>query len=96
MSDGVRSDGSADSALVMDANRLDDEDSREFLAPALSQHGLTAALVAWDDPTVDWSAFRLCVIRATWNYYLRLPEFLAWAERVATVTALWNPLDLVR
>jgi hypothetical protein len=53
-------------------------------------------LVAWDAPSVDWSASRLCVIRATWEYHLRLPEVLTWAERVAAQTALWNPPDLVR
>ncbi len=83
-------------ALVVDADHLDEEDSQELLAPALAARGLSAALVAWDDPTVDWSAFRLCVIRATWDYHLRLPEFLAWAERIAARTVLWNPLDLVR
>ena len=96
MSDRTHLNGSTDIALVVDTNHLDDEDSREFLAPALSKHELTAALVAWDDPAVDWSTFRMGVIRATWDYHLRLPEFLAWAERVAAQTALWNPLDLVR
>ena len=62
----------------------------------MATQGLSAELVSWDDPAVDWSAFRLCVIRATWDYHLRLPEFLAWVERVAAQTTLWNPLDLVR
>jgi hypothetical protein len=85
-------------ALVADANHCDEAHNAEFLAlkPDLAARGLSASLVAWDDPAVDWSAFRLCVIRATWDYHLRLQEFLAWAERVAVETALWNPLDLVR
>ena len=85
-------------ALVVDANHCDEAHNSEFrmLKPELAARRLSAALVAWDDPAVDWSAFRLCVIRATWDYHLRLPEFLAWAERVAAQTALWNPLDLVR
>ena len=84
--------------MVADAKHGDEARNPEFLAlkPELAAYGLSAALVAWDDPVVDWSAFRLCVIRATWDYHLRLPEFLAWAERVAAQTALWNPLDLVR
>ncbi len=98
MSDGVRSDSSADVALVADVEHCDEANNLEFLTlkPELATHGLSAALVAWDDPVVDWSAFRLCVIRATWDYHLRLPEFLDWAERVTAQTALWNPLDLVR
>ncbi len=98
MSDRTRSSDLAHIALVADANHCDEQDNSEFLAlkPELAARGLSASLVAWDNPAVDWSAFRLCVIRATWNYHLRLPEFLAWAERVAKQTALWNPLALVR
>jgi hypothetical protein len=98
MSSHTRSQSPADIALVVDAEHFDEQKYPEFLAlaPALAAQGLAALLVAWDDPAVDWSAFRLCVIRATWDYHLRLPEFLAWAERVAAQTALWNPLDLVR
>jgi hypothetical protein len=85
-------------ALVADLSHCDEARNAEFRAlnPELTARGLSASLVAWDDPVMDWSAFRLCVIRATWDYHLRLPEFLAWAERVAAQTALWNPLDLVR
>jgi hypothetical protein len=85
-------------ALVADANHCDEAHNSEFraLKQELAARGLSVSLVAWDDPAADWSTFRLCVIRATWDYHLRLPEFLAWAERVTAQTALWNPLDLVR
>jgi len=98
MGDRAYLNGSADIALVADADNCDEAHNREFLAlkAEMAAHGLSAALVAWDDPAVDWSAFRLCVIRATWDYRLRLPEFLAWGERVAAQSTLWNPLDLVR
>jgi hypothetical protein len=98
MSGDAHSNRPADVALVADADHSDEQNNSEFLAlkPALVTQGLSAALVAWDDPAVDWAAFRLCVIRATWDYHLRLPEFLAWAEGVAARTALWNPLNLVR
>ena len=98
MNSRTRPGGPADSALVADAEHRDEASNSEFLAlkPALAAQGFSSALVAWDDPAVDWSSFRLCVIRATWDYHLRLPEFLAWAERIAAQMALWNPLDLVR
>jgi glutathione synthase/RimK-type ligase-like ATP-grasp enzyme len=54
-----------------------------------------ARIVTWDDPTVDWSAFGVVVIRSTWDYYTDLERFLAWAVRVAAVTALWNPPQLI-
>jgi hypothetical protein len=98
MGDRIRSYGRTDITLVADANHRDETHNSEYraLKPELAARGLSPSLVAWDDPSVDWSAFRLCVIRATWDYHLRLPEFLAWGELVAVKSALWNPLALVR
>src|SRR5262249_9073295 len=53
-------------------------------------------VVNWDDDTVDWSTFDLAVLRSTWDYTQRLPEFLRWADRVATRTRLINSADVVR
>ncbi|MEO5951496.1 MAG: hypothetical protein ABIQ44_03420, partial [Chloroflexia bacterium] len=36
------------------------------------------------------------ILRETWDYHLRLDEFLAWVERVSTVTRLLNPPSIVR
>jgi glutathione synthase/RimK-type ligase-like ATP-grasp enzyme len=72
-----------------------DEDEAPALE-ALRAAGLTAASWAWDDPAVDFSAARLTVLRATWNYSVRPVDFLAWAERTAARSRLWNPLDVVR
>lgn len=52
--------------------------------------------VDWDDDTVDWSRFDLALLRSTWDYFDRLPAFLAWAERVSQVTCLLNPLDVIK
>lgn len=62
---------------------------------ALRARGLSAATWAWDDTTVDWAVAHLVVLRSTWNYYRNRPAFLRWAKRVAAVTALHNPLDLI-
>ncbi|HMA36602.1 MAG TPA: hypothetical protein VKY74_19260 [Chloroflexia bacterium] len=67
-----------------------------LLVAALAARGLVARPLVWDDPGVDWAAVPLCVIRSTWDYHLRRAAFLAWATRVAAVTALWNPAPLVR
>lgn len=40
--------------------------------------------MSWDDPSVDWAAADLVAARATWDYDVRLPEFLGWAERVGS------------
>jgi O-ureido-D-serine cyclo-ligase len=66
------------------------------LEAAVRAAGLSCAVVGWDDPSVDWSRFRLALLRATWNYPLALPAFLDWLARVDAVTRLWNPLALVR
>ena len=71
----------------------------EDLAPlqqALQRAGIHAYVVAWDDPTVSWSRFDAALLRSTWDYSERLPEFLAWAARVSALTQLLNPLEVVR
>jgi len=47
------------------------------LLEALRATGLTAEVLAWDDPAADFSAARLTVLRATWNYPLRPRAFRA-------------------
>lgn len=67
-----------------------------LLAEELRRRGLRAEPVVWDDSGFDWSQPKVCVLRSTWDYTTRLAEFLTWAERVATVTALWNPWEVIR
>lgn len=58
---------------------------------ALRQAHLDAEAVIWDDP-VDWGDFDLVVVRSTWDYAGRRPEFLRWARGVDEVTRLANPV----
>jgi hypothetical protein len=85
-----------DVALVTCSEVPDLEFDDALLLPVLAQRGIHARPVAWDDPAMNWSIPRLSVIRSTWDYHLRLAEFLAWAERAATLRPLWNPLDIIR
>ena len=71
-----------------------DEDERRLI-DALSALGATARPVVWDDPSIDWSTFDAVVLRATWDYSRRIEEFIAWTRRVAAVTSLFNPADVV-
>src|SRR5688500_6394607 len=66
------------------------------LQAACSEGGIDTQVLAWDDPTVSWARFDAVLLRSTWDYVERLPEFLAWCDRVATLTTLWNPPDVVR
>jgi hypothetical protein len=66
------------------------------LLDALVHAGVDAAFGAWDDPTFPWSSARLTLLRSTWNYPTAPDAFLSWAERVALVSELWNPIAAVR
>lgn len=66
------------------------------LQQACAEAGIDSQVLAWDDPTVSWSRFDAVLLRSTWDYIDRLPEFLAWCDRVSTLTRLWNGPDVVR
>ncbi len=67
-----------------------------LLLEACARAGLDAEIRAWDDPTVAWSRYDLAVLRSPWDYYARLPDFLAWCARADAATRLLNPLGMVR
>jgi glutathione synthase/RimK-type ligase-like ATP-grasp enzyme len=75
------------------ANILEED---RLLREALEGLGITSTRVAWSDPEVDWRAFRLAVIRTTWDYFDRYPEFTAWLERVRHEVRLCNPYSTLR
>lgn len=54
-----------------------------------------AHVVAWEEP-IDWSVYDLVLLRSTWNYTEHLADFLEWAQGVASVTRLLNPIEVVR
>jgi len=66
------------------------------LLDALRAAGADAREVDWDNDAIDWSGFDLALLRSTWDYFERLPEFLDWAARVAERTHLVNPLPVLR
>ncbi len=85
-----------DVAVATDSTAPGLDPDNALLLAELQRRGLDARPVVWDDPNVDWSACRLCVVRATWDYVQRRAEFLAWAERVAAVTRLANDVAILR
>lgn len=78
-------------ALVTSRDMPTADVDEELLLPLLPG----ARLVAWEDESVDWSAFDAAVLRSTWNYTDHLDAFLAWAARVDAVTRLINPLSVI-
>jgi glutathione synthase/RimK-type ligase-like ATP-grasp enzyme len=57
------------------------EPGHESLDAAFAARGVEVRWVIRDDPGVDWNS-GLVVVRATWDYDSRLPEFLTWARSV--------------
>jgi glutathione synthase/RimK-type ligase-like ATP-grasp enzyme len=72
-----------------------DEDEA-ILVEALTARGVPTRVVAWDDPAEDLTAARACIVRSTWNYVHKFEAFLAWVDRCARLTALWNPPAVLR
>jgi glutathione synthase/RimK-type ligase-like ATP-grasp enzyme len=72
------------------------EPSERPLLDALVRRGLQCAVIPWDRPTFDWATTRVAVIRSTWDYFLRVPEFSAWIDRVSERCQLLNPPATVR
>lgn len=81
-------------ASAIAATGLDDDQAP--LLTACAHAGLDARVLAWDDPTVSWCRYDAVLLRSTWDYCGRLPQFLAWCERVDRVTTLLNPLPVLR
>ena len=79
-------------ALVTSRDLPTPDVDEELLLPHLPG----GSIVAWEDDAVDWASFDVVVLRSTWNYTDHLDAFLAWAERVAGVTRLVNPLSVIR
>jgi hypothetical protein len=82
--------------LITAIAALHRDDDMQPLLDACARIGLQADVRAWDDTTVSWGRYDLALLRSPWDYTDRLPEFLAWCERIAVRTRLLNPLDVVR
>lgn len=64
----------------------------DALVGALADLGVHAEWAPWDSGA-DFASADLVVLRSTWDYTERLPEFLAWCD---TVPALANPVSVLR
>lgn len=67
-----------------------------ILSDAFDSRGFDVSRVDWADANIDWRGFDAVVIRQTWDYFDRLGEFLAWLDRVDSLTRVVNPAAVVR
>lgn len=83
-------------AIVTSAAGMKWDADLPLIVEALGAHGVSGTAVAWDARDAEWGGFDLAVIRSTWDYAERVDEYLAWADRTARLTSLWNPAPVVR
>lgn len=65
-----------------------------LLMAALTGLGVDVERAPWDDRETDWAAYDAVVIRSTWDYAHRRPEFVEWADAVGG--RLHNTAALIR
>lgn len=66
-----------------------------LLCDLLEQRGIDVIFVPWD-AGIDWQLFDMVLIRQTWDYHLRLPEFRAWLQSLEQQQVpVWNPVPLI-
>ncbi len=82
-------------ALVTAQEALGLDQDLNPLLEALQAEGAEAEAICWD-AEVDWARYQAAILRSTWDYVPRLPDFLAWCTRTAQVTRLLNPPEVVR
>lgn len=83
-------------ALVTAIASLSRDHDMPLLLAACARAGIDAEIRAWDDGSVSWARYDAVLLRSPWDYTTRLAEFLAWCDRVAAQSRLWNPPEVVR
>ncbi len=75
------------------------EPDDELLRQALLERGIDVQVAVWNDLTIDWEQMAhgaIVVIRSCWDYHRDREGFLAWSERIANMTILLNPVEVLR
>ena len=62
------------------------------LPDALAERGMDPQIAIWNDPTVDWDAAGVCVIRSVSDFATQRQEFINWAN---SVPRLLNHADVM-
>lgn len=81
--------------LVTAGNMPKQEPETGLLQEALKEINVSASIVSWDDPNINWQHSKLSLIRTPWDYFDRLEEFRQWLQLAATKTTVWNPVEII-
>jgi hypothetical protein len=69
---------------------------QDLLAEALDHAGITAELIAWDDPGRRPADYKMCVFRSCWNYFDNIDAFVRWMGYAERAAPLLNSAEVVR
>lgn len=83
-------------ALVTSADLSDGAPDDRPILGQLRARGIEPVFAIWNDPGVDWASFDMAVVRSPWDYDEDVEGFLAWTERAAAATDLWNRAETIR
>ncbi|MCC5954081.1 MAG: hypothetical protein JJU45_18445 [Acidimicrobiia bacterium] len=75
---------------------LADDVDRPLHEAAAARRGWHLEHTSWWDPTVDWAAFDLVVVRSVWDYVEQTAAFRSWLEALPSEVHLHNPRPLVQ
>jgi glutathione synthase/RimK-type ligase-like ATP-grasp enzyme len=65
--------------------------------PLLREQGVEVEWVIWDDSEADWRRYDALIIRSTWDYFHKIPQFRTWLDTIETTgVPLFNTVSLVR
>ncbi|HEX3369150.1 MAG TPA: hypothetical protein VHS56_06210 [Candidatus Cybelea sp.] len=92
----LRCKGMADCTLVTCSLVPDLDPDDRLLLREMQRRGLDVSVEIWSEPSTDWSASTLCILRSTWDYHVRFDEFVSWIDRASAVTRLQNAPQLLR
>jgi glutathione synthase/RimK-type ligase-like ATP-grasp enzyme len=86
-----------DIAFVTCAEYADLTEDDRLVVAVLRAGGHEVDPTRWDDAGVAWERYDAIVLRSTWDYHRRLPEFLRWIDRLDRAGCpLFNPPALLR
>lgn len=72
-------------------------DSDKKLIPEFAKHNIEAVPIIWDDPEILWENFDVVIIRNTWDYYTKFPQFVEWLNILeAKEVKVLNDLKIIR
>ena len=81
--------------LALVGGDVEDPIDTPVLLRTLGESGLRPDAVSWRDPAARWADYDVVLLRSCWDYVHDVEAFLDWARRVAGVSRLINPVELV-